>query len=114
MAATTAAATATTAGFGKVVGSWHTAQFEGHADVFPDFFLDFFELMLCLHEVTCHRAGKQGVAGCLEGFDFSSAQLQSGVLLLVKLFAHFMNVFVLIAGLIIAQKAFDLGLQVSD
>ena len=118
MATATATATATAAaaarGFGEIIGSGDSAEFEGHADVFGDLFAEGFQGALSIHELTGDSVFKQRVASLFKGLDLLRAKLKAGVLLLMEILPHLMGAFVLGTGRVIIQKLFDARLKLQE
>lgn len=98
-------------GFSDFVIGRGAAEFEGHADVLTDFFLNAFEGALGFHEADGDRVVEQGIAGVFESLDFSSAEFDTCVLLVVKFFAFFVDGFVLEFGGIVGEKFLNIGLE---
>ena len=90
------------------------AEFEGHADVLADFFLNAFEGALGIHEAYSNWIVKQGVAGIFKSFDFGWAEFYTGVLFVMKLFAFFVDGFVLKLGSVVGEKFLNIGLKLFE
>jgi hypothetical protein len=108
-AATTAASAAT--GLGDVFSSGHMAEFEGHADVFADLFLQALEFLLGREEIASHLVFKQGLASRLELTDFGGTEFHACMLLVVKFLAALVDALILKPGGVVAQEAFDVLLE---
>ena len=113
-AAAATAATTAAAGFGHIIGGRHPAEFEREAQPAADFFLELLQLLLGVHEIGGHRIAEKRVAGGLETADFGGAEFDAGVLFLVKLLAHHVDLAVLLAGGFVVQEPFDAGLKLRE
>jgi len=106
-AAAAAVATTTAFGFGKVFVGRDTAELEGEGNEFADLALEVFKLTLGVHEIDRHAVVEQSIAGTFEFADFGGAELNPGVLLLVKGFPTLVDGFVLELGGIVREEFFD-------
>ena len=110
-AAATFAAAAAATGFVELLGGRHTAEFEGHADVFGNFLLEFLKLLAGGEELTGDLVFKQRLAGGLELADLRRAQLDAGMLLLVQLLAALVHALVLEARSLVRKESLDAFLE---
>ena len=101
-------------GFGDFVIGRGTTEFEGHADVLADFLLDAFERALGFHEADGDRVVEQGISGIFELLDFSRAEFDTCVLFVMKLFAFFVDGFVLQFGGVVGEKFLHIGLELFE
>ena len=112
-AATAAATTAATAaaGLGEFIGGGHAAQFKGHADVFADLLLEFFQLFAGDEEIAGDLVVEKRLTRRFELADLGGAKLDAGVLFLMQLLAALVHTLILKAGGVIVEKAFDVFLK---
>lgn len=113
-AATSATAATAATGFGEFLGGRAPAEFEGHADVFGDFLLEFFKLLAGGEEFTGDLVVEQGFAGGLELADFGGTELDSGVLFLMQLLAPLVDALVLEARAIVVEETLDAFLETEE
>ena len=113
-ASATAAAVATAAAAAfvfEVFCSRHATEFDGTANVFSDLLLEGLQLALSGEEVAGDFVFKQGIAGALELADFRGTEFDTSVLLVVQFLTALVDALVLEAGGVVAQEAFDVGLE---
>ena len=112
--ATAATAAAVVLGFCDFVIGRGAAEFEGHADVLADFFLNAFEGALSVHECNSDFVVEESVTGVFEGFDFGSTEFDTSVLFVMKFFAFFVDGFVLELGSVVGEKILNIGLELFE
>lgn len=88
---TAASATVVILGIFDFLVSRHAAKLKGHADVAGDVLLHCFKRALGIHKICGHFVLKKCVAGILKALDFRGTELNSGVLLVMKLLAFFVD-----------------------